>query len=104
MVASAGDGYLFIDVKPGREPMGKVRTLKNDLAEFVRTVVSDPKVQPNHGWRHTFRTLAREIDGIDSKVVDDIVGHASSRVGDRYGESTIKARSMVMQKFPRLID
>ncbi|MEQ9210549.1 MAG: tyrosine-type recombinase/integrase, partial [Pseudomonadales bacterium] len=104
MVREARDGYLFIDVEPGKHPRGKVQTLKNDLAEFVRIVVPDPDIQPNHGWRHTFRTLAREIQGIDSKVIDDIVGHAPKSVGDRYGESTIKARAMVMQRFPRFID
>ncbi len=103
MVDSAEDGYLFVKVETGKSPTGKVRALKNDLAEFVRKAVPDPEIAPNHGWRHTFKTLARETDGIDPKVVDDITGHASRSVGDRYGASTIKARVMMMAKFPRLV-
>ena len=103
MVAASSDGYIFIDVKPGSSPTGKVRTLKNDLAEFVRTVVPDPDIQPNHGWRHTFKTVAWEVEGINSNVVDAITGHAARTEGDGYGAKTIKAKAIVMKLFPRLL-
>lgn len=103
-VSKADGGYLFIDVKQGMKPRGKVQTLKNDLAEFVRTVVSDPDIAPNHRWRHTFKTLYREVEGYDPKVLDDIVGHAARTDGEDYGDSTIKTLSAAMKRFPRLID
>jgi len=102
-VSGADDGYLFIDVKLGAKPRGKVRTLKNDLAEFVRTVVPDPDIAPNHGWRHTFKTLYREVDGYDPKVLDDMVGHASRTNGEGYGGSTIKTLAAAMKRFPWLL-
>lgn len=101
-VHQSDKGYLFIEVAPSAKPTGKVRTLKNDLVEFVRSVVPDPEIAPNHGWRHTFKTLAREVDGMNMKVIDDIVGHSARTSGERYGASTIVARANAMKKFPRL--
>lgn len=102
--ANAPDGHLFIDIKLGTDPQGKIKALTNKLAGFVRSIVPDPKIAPNHGWRHTFKTLYREIEGYDHKVLDDIVGHAPNTQGDNYGESTIKTMASAMNKFQRLID
>lgn len=95
--------YLFMTAKAGDDTSGKWNAAKNRVREFVRGIVPDKEIQPNHGWRHTFKTLAREAEGCDAKVCDDIVGHSASNVGDRYGESTIKARALFMSKFPRVI-
>lgn len=103
-VQVTGEGYLFLDVSSGAgDPSGKRQALKNRLSEFVRSVVDDPAVAPNHGWRHTFKTVAREIEGLDPKVLDDIVGHMPRTEGDSYGASTIKARAKLMRQFPRLL-
>lgn len=62
--------------------------------------MNDPRVMPNHGWRHRFKTVAREA-GMDSRVVDAIQGHAPRTAGDDYGDVTVAAIALAMAKFPR---
>ena len=71
-----------------------------DLGVIVAEIIEDLEVQPNHAWRHTFRTTAREA-GMDTPCVDYIVSHARKTEGDKYGDWTIKANAMQMAKFPR---
>lgn len=52
-------GYLFLNAAPGRDIRGVWRAVKNRLVSFAREVVTDLKVAPNHGWRHTFKTVGR---------------------------------------------
>jgi len=103
-VRSAGDGPLFYDPNEPRKGPNVKYTLWDKSAAhvraFVRTVVDDPNVSPNHGWRHTFKTIAREA-GLDTACIDVIVGHARKTEGDRYGDWSIKARADQMAKFPR---
>ncbi|HVY89631.1 MAG TPA: hypothetical protein VG942_12230, partial [Hyphomonadaceae bacterium] len=73
-VQGAKDGHLFFTpTKSGgwRGPWGAV---KNRLGEFVRAVVNDRRVQPNHGWRHRFITEARMV-GMDQEIRRMITGH-----------------------------
>ena len=54
-VASAPTGHLFLTLRRTGTclvPQG----VKNRLTEFAREIVSDPNVQPTHGWRHRFKT------------------------------------------------
>jgi integrase len=99
-VRGARDGYLFVNAKPGEAVRGRVRAAKNRLAEFIRTVVADKRVSPNHGWRHTFKTVAREAD-IENLTADAICGHSPRTEGERYGRVTLKARANAIRKFPR---
>jgi integrase len=96
-VQTAPDGPLFMWSGDGREAW---RTAKNRLREAVRKVVPDANVQPNHGWRHTFKTLGREA-GIQDYILDAITGHAPRTEGDKYGGATIKAKAAAMEMFPR---
>jgi len=93
--------YLFLNIKRGQSIKGKRQALKNRVREFVRRHFKDKNLQPNHGWRHTFKTIAREIDNYDPKVIDDITGHAASNEGDKYGESTVKAKARLIRQYPR---
>jgi integrase len=102
-VAASDEGYIFLNAKTGDNIKGKLNAMKNRLSEFIRTVVPDPNIAPNHGWRHTFKTLAREVEGNDPKVLDDIVGHGHGNEGAKYGASTIKAMAIVMKNFPKII-
>lgn len=46
------------------------------LARWVRGLgVTDPGIQPNHAWRHTFRTHASRA-GIEKRIRDEICGPA----------------------------
>ncbi|QEE41039.1 MULTISPECIES: DUF6538 domain-containing protein [unclassified Methylobacterium] len=71
------------------------------LAEWVRAVgVDDENVQPNHGWRHRFKTIGRAV-GIDSARLDAIQGHAPATEGDKYGEFLPNALKLEVDKIPR---
>jgi len=87
MVAKRPDGHLFISVNGTTgDILGPVQGVKNRVTEFVRQVVPDKRIAPNHAWRHRFVTLCREI-GIDEEKRNMIVGHAGRTVAAReYGE------------------
>jgi integrase len=101
VIYNAPSGYLFVNAQEGENIAGKRNALKTRLAVYIRTVVPDPEIAPNHGWRHTFKTLGRDAD-IDSVILDAITGHAPNTEGARYGEVTMKAKSIAIGKFPRL--
>lgn len=101
-VAKAKDGYLFMKVFGDTEGAQRAawRTTKNRVTDFVREAVTDPEVQPNHGWRHRFRTDARNL-GIPRDISFDITGHDSKDEGDKYGTVTNKAKAAALAKYPR---
>jgi integrase len=98
-VRSAQDGHLFMWSGTGRAAW---RSSKNRLTAFIRTVVSDRNIQPNHGWRHTFKTIGSEA-GIQDKVLDAICGHAPKTIGQAYGGVTLKTKVEAIRRFPRLL-
>jgi integrase len=99
-IASCEPGYLFMTPHPDGEMRGPWRTAKNRITEFVRTVVTDPNVQPNHGWRHRLKTVGMEV-GMAPRVLDAIQGHAPRTAGDTYGDVTVKALALEVAKLPR---
>ena len=101
-VKSCENGYLFMTIREDSTLRGTWRSKKNRLTEFVREVVADPNVQPNHGWRHTFKTIGIEV-GIQEKVLDAICGHAPATVGRAYGSVTRKAKADAMAMYPPYI-
>lgn len=98
-VKAAPDGHLFMWSGTEREAW---RSAKNRLTAFVRDHVTDPNVQPNHGWRHTFKTVGSEA-GIQDKVLDAICGHDPRTVGEGYGGVTLMAKVKAMAMFPRFV-
>lgn len=101
-VQGSRPGHLFLAPGKGGEVRGAWRTTKNRVREFVREVVKDKSVAPNHGWRHLFKTVGREA-GIADSVLDAICGHAPGSVGGSYGGVTIRAQCEAMAKFPRFV-
>jgi integrase len=99
-VERAKDGYLFLRAAPGGDIRGVWQATKNRLAEFAREVVTDTRVMPSHGWRHSFKTTGREA-GIEDSVLDAICGHAPKSVGGAYGSVTLAAKARAMARFPR---
>jgi integrase len=85
-VAAQSDGPLFYDPKKARgsgELLHKKRA--DQLAAWVREIgVTDPNVDPNHGWRHRFKTEARRVR-MDTEIRDYIQGHAMRTEGENYG-------------------
>ena len=74
---------------------------REHLATWVRGLgVTDPTIQPNHAWRHTFKQVGHRA-GIAEHVLDAIVGHAPATVGRGYGEPTLADKAAALSKFPR---
>jgi len=99
-VKASPPGYLFLTPRKDGEIRGVWRSTKNRITAFVREVVTDGRVAPNHAWRHLFKTVGREA-GIEDSVLDGICGHAARSVGGSYGEVSLKAQISAMRKFPR---
>ena len=87
-VEGRGDGPLFY--KPA--PNGKLGTTakprkpryqqaRQRLAAWVRSLgITDPTLQPNHAWRHTFKQIADHA-GITERTSNYITGHAQKDTG-----------------------
>jgi len=81
-------GPLFYDPARRLKPSDEItqpRKVGEHLAAWVREVgMDDPRVQPNHGWRHRFKSLARKYE-MDAETREVIQGHAPRTEGDGYG-------------------
>jgi len=99
-VQGCADGHLFVTPAENGDVLGPLQGVKNRVSETARETVKDTKVQPNHGWRHRFKTIARSV-GMDGRVTDAIQGHAPRTAGDDYGDITVEAIARAMAIFPR---
>lgn len=96
------DGPIFYSPRrPDENPTTRAQNTGKKVGEWVRKVagIDDPRVQPNHGWRHRFKTMARDFD-IDSEYSNAFTGHEDGRVSTDYGETTVKAMWREIQKLP----
>lgn len=100
-VAKAAQGPLFLKPATDGYHRGQMQALKNRLSEHVRTLVPDPNVAPNHGWRHRFKTIGIDV-GISERVLDAIQGHRPRNVSASYGEVSLRAQASAMAKIPPL--
>jgi integrase len=104
MVRKVGDMPLFYDPRRARE--GRAgnphhKKVGERLAKWVRELgVDDPHVQPNHGWRHLFKTSARRA-GIEPELRDAIQGHAPRSVGEAYGDWPLDVLAQAISLLPR---
>ncbi|HEY5305944.1 MAG TPA: tyrosine-type recombinase/integrase [Pseudolabrys sp.] len=99
-VKGAASGHLFITLSSGGDASSALGTVKNRIADFVRTVVADKNVAPSHGWRHRFKTVGIEA-GIEHRILDAIQGHRPRNAAEGYGEVTIKTQAAAIAKLPR---
>lgn len=86
-VAQSPDGPLFhsADTDPKKLP---AQAVSARVGKWLQSEELIPEgVQPNHGWRHRFKTLSREA-GLDPHVVDSIQGHTGRTASDGYGDVT----------------
>lgn len=100
-VQGAPAGHLFLRPAADGDVLGPLQGVKNRLSEFGRSLVADPNVAPNHGWRHRFKTKGREA-GMDWRVLDAIQGHAPRTEGESYGEVSVKAMAGELAKLRRV--
>ena len=108
-IEAAGRGPLFYNPpkattdKPDLTNPRKPRSVKarEHLAAWVRELgITDPDVQPNHAWRHTFKQVGHRNE-ISERLLDAIVGHAPVNVGRGYGTPTLNDMDAALRKFPR---
>ncbi|MBD9621473.1 site-specific integrase [Ensifer sp. ENS06] len=101
-VSKAATGHLFMKVfgETEKAQRGAWRTTKNRVRDFVREIVTDPEVQPNHAWRHRFRTVSRDL-GVSRDISFAITGHDTKDEGDKYGTITNKAKAAALAKYPK---
>jgi integrase len=106
---SVGRGPLFYNPHKGTpaapEPTNprKPRYVKarEHLAKWVRELgITDPDLQPNHAWRHTFKQIGHRNE-ISERLLDAIVGHSPLNVGRGYGTPTLNDMAAALKKFPR---
>ena len=102
-VTASDPGPLFYDPSRHSEgsktPPGELQGHK--LGKWVReTVKLDHGVDPNHGWRHTWKTRALGAR-IEERLRDAITGHRVASVGRRYETPTLKMLADAMERFPR---
>lgn len=99
-LAKAGDQTpLFYDASAGNElsPGSKIRA--SAIATWVRSLGIEAP-QPNHSWRHRFKTVARGA-GIAESVAEVIQGHVPKNEGGRYGETPLAVLNDAIGKLPR---
>ena len=100
-VEKVGSGPLFAELKPDRFGSRGGNGTKV-LGRWVRAMgLTDPRISPNHSWRHRLRTLGRRY-GLATDILDAITGHRRQTVADTYGEFPIGALYREMTKIPAL--
>jgi integrase len=104
-VKSRGVRSLFYDParsRGGRDANPHHKKVGERLAEWVRSFGIDPRVAPNHGWRHRFTTVARFV-AMPEDVRNVIQGHADAKVADRYGDTWPQVAQREIDKLPRYL-
>jgi integrase len=105
MIRSLPSGPIFYSTAPLRgkpaDPVERAQSAGAKVGQWVRKDlgITDRRLQPNHAWRHRFKTVAREVD-IDPEYSDAITGHEDGRASTEYGETTMKALWREVQKLP----
>jgi integrase len=96
------DGPMFYQPKPDAKPDARApyKLAANKLAEWVRKLGVTEVPQPNHSWRHTFKTLSRTV-GIPEGAADYIQGHAPANDSRAYGSHDLPTLAAEIAKLPR---
>lgn len=104
MIRALPPGPIFYGGEVRRkaaDPLTRARNAGAKVGQWVRDVVkiTDTRIQPNHAWRHRFKTVARDCR-IDVEVRDAIQGHEDGRAASSYGDVTVKAKWAAVQRLP----
>lgn len=101
-VRERGPGPLFYPAGAGKSGAKDhpSKAPAKALCKWVRDIgVDDPKVQPNHGWRHLFMTLCRTYD-VGEEARYFMVGHTKRDTGQHYGEASASGLYREILKLP----
>lgn len=102
-VKSKPEGPLFYPKKTTNAAPWDVP--RDNLAKWVRASVGidDRRIEPNHAWRHRFKTVA-DAAGIETKYQNRITGHVAANMGDYYGDNEEETLFREVSKLPRYLD
>lgn len=105
-LADLGDSTpLFYNVGTAKQGTGGHplhEQMGSKLAKWVRSLGVTEVEQPNHGWRHRFKTVARSV-GMDPEARDALQGHAPKTEGQAYGEWPLDALRAEVEKLGRYV-
>lgn len=93
-----GEALFYSDTAdPEKRP---AETSSGRLSTWLKASKLTPEgMQPNHAWRHRFKTISRDLI-LDPRVVDAIQGHAGRTASDGYGDVSLKARYAAIKQLP----
>lgn len=101
---------LFYDPKRaegGENANPQFQKVAERLAEWVVKSLRVTGVKPNHGWRHRFKSVSREV-GMHPEVEAFITGHGGSddpdeikKVSLNYGDAWVKTLKKTIEMYPR---
>lgn len=95
---------LFYDPKRARkrsEENPYFRKVGDRLTEWIRSIgIDDENVQPNHGWRHLFKSMGRYAQ-IPDAALDAIQGHKPVNEGANYGQYWPQLSYKYIKQIPR---
>ena len=96
--------HLFYDpsrARGGSSASPQYKKVGERLARWVRKKVgiTDVGVDPNHGWRHLFRSSMLAAD-VQEQIINSIDGHAGKTVGQRYGTAWPQVSLAAISKIP----
>ena len=94
---------LFYNPRKSSEARGTLpsETTGKALARWVRALgIVDTSVDPNHGWRHKFKTDGRTV-GINPNALDALQGHTIAGMNGRYGDFPARVTAPEIAKIPR---
>jgi integrase len=96
------DGPMFYEPRPQAKQDARppYKLVANKLAQWVRELGVTEVPQPNHSWRHTFKTLSRTV-GIPEGAADYIQGHAPANDSRAYGSHDLPTLAAEIAKLPR---
>ena len=103
-INAAEQGYLFhAGAATAVDAVKRSGNARDKIADWVRNTVGieDNRVQPNHAWRHRFKTVGRNAD-ISIEYLDAIQGHAGRTAGEGYREYPIETLYREICKIPRI--
>lgn len=101
LVEAAEPGPLFHNATEQEKFRGASVIVSNKLSDWLRVSGLRPEgLQPNHAWRHRFKTSCREL-GISDRVADAIQGHVGRTAADHYGDVTIRTKADAIERLPK---
>lgn len=102
-VAASPEGPLFMDPsasRGGNTPASE--RISQRLGAWIREIgVTHSEVQPNHGWRHRFKTLGRDFN-LRPDALRYIQGHAPLSADEHYGDHKARPLFREISKLPVL--